>query len=170
MFFNSVFFLLYFLVLCRDSYCFHIFFFNFISICYYLDLLDKLLIYFSLGYFSTGFILFLHLKQIPLSSHFNFRFCHAMLSQFSHAWLLGTLETVTHQAPLSVGFSRQEYWSGFPWPPLGDLPDPGIGHASLTSPALAGRFFTTSSILVTMKLGVIITYWLCQSLWLCGSQ
>ena len=101
--------LLYFLVLCRDSYCFHLFFFNFISICYYLDLLDKLLIYFSLGYFSTGFILFFHLKQIPLSSHFNFLFCHAMLSQFSHVWLLGTLETVTHQSPLSVGFSRQEY-------------------------------------------------------------
>ena len=48
--------------------------------------------------------------------------------------------TVAHQAPLSTGFSRQGYWSGLPFPPLGDLPDPGI---KLASPALAGRFFTT---------------------------
>ena len=47
------------------------------------------------------------------------------------------------QAPLSLGFSRQEYWSGLPCPPPGDLPDPGIKPASLLSPALAGRFFTT---------------------------
>ena len=48
----------------------------------------------------------------------------------------------THQAPLSSGFSRQEYWSGFPFPHPGDLPDPGIKPASLESPALPGRFFT----------------------------
>ena len=47
------------------------------------------------------------------------------------------------QAPLSMGFSRQEYWSRLPFPPPGDLPDPGIKPASLVSPALAGRFFTT---------------------------
>ena len=45
--------------------------------------------------------------------------------------------------PLSVGFSRQEYWSGLPFPPPGDLPYPGIKSVSLTSPALADRFFTT---------------------------
>ena len=45
--------------------------------------------------------------------------------------------TVAHQAPLSMGFSRREYWSGLPFPPPGDLPDPGIRPASLTSPALA---------------------------------
>ena len=45
-----------------------------------------------------------------------------------------------HQAPLSRGFSRQEYWSGLPFPPPGGLPDPGIEPMS---PALAGRFFTT---------------------------
>ena len=44
---------------------------------------------------------------------------------------------------LSMRFSRQEYWSGFPFPPLRDLPDPGIKPASLMSPALAGGFFTT---------------------------
>ena len=50
--------------------------------------------------------------------------------------------TVAHQVPLSMGFSRQEYWSGLPSPPPGDLPDPGIEPAS---PTLAGRFFTTST-------------------------
>ena len=49
------------------------------------------------------------------------------------------------QAPLSVGFSRQEYWSGLPCPPPGNLPDPGIEPRSLTTPALAGEFFTTSA-------------------------
>ena len=53
-----------------------------------------------------------------------------------------TLWTITHQAPLSMQFFRQEYWSGLPCPPPGDLPDPGIKPASLMSPALAGRFFT----------------------------
>ena len=53
--------------------------------------------------------------------------------------------TVARQAPLSMEFSRQEYWSGVPLPPPGDLPDPGIEAASLTSPALASRFFTTSA-------------------------
>ena len=52
--------------------------------------------------------------------------------------------TVAHQAPLSMGFSRQKYWSGLPFPSPGDLPDPGTELASLMSPALAGRFFTTS--------------------------
>ena len=51
---------------------------------------------------------------------------------------------VAHQAPLSMGFSRQEYWSGLPGPLPGDLPDPGTEPMSLMSPALTGRFFTTS--------------------------
>ena len=51
----------------------------------------------------------------------------------------------SHQDPLSMGFSRQEYWSGWPFPPPGDLPDPEIQPKSLTSPALAGRFFTTKA-------------------------
>ena len=50
-----------------------------------------------------------------------------------------------HQAPLFRRFSRWEYWKGLPCPPPGDLPDPEIGSASLRSPALAGRFFTTSA-------------------------
>ena len=50
--------------------------------------------------------------------------------------------TVARQAPLSIGFSRQEYWSGLPFPPPGGLPDPGI--TSIVSPALAGRYFITA--------------------------
>ena len=53
--------------------------------------------------------------------------------------------TVAHQAPRSMGFSRQEYWSGLPCPPSGNLPDPGIKLMSLMSPALADWFFTTST-------------------------
>ena len=49
---------------------------------------------------------------------------------------------VAHQASLSMGFSRQEYWSGLPCPPPGDLPDPGNEPISPASPALAGRFLT----------------------------
>ena len=49
------------------------------------------------------------------------------------------------QAPLSVGFSRQEYWSGLPCPSPGDLPNPGIEPTCLASPALEGGFFTTSA-------------------------
>ena len=59
--------------------------------------------------------------------------------------LFATPWTVARQAPLSMGFSRQEYWSGLPCPPSGDLPDPGIEPASLTSSALAGGFFTTGT-------------------------
>ena len=56
----------------------------------------------------------------------------------------GTPWTVAHQAPLSIEFSKQEYWSSLPFPIPGDLPDPGIKPKSLVSPALAGRFFTTA--------------------------
>ena len=51
--------------------------------------------------------------------------------------------TVACQAPLSMGFLRQEYWSGLPFPFPGDLPHPGVEPVSLTSPALVGGFFTT---------------------------
>ena len=59
--------------------------------------------------------------------------------------LFATPWTVTRQAPLSMEFSKQEYWSGLPFPTPGDLPDPGIKPTSFASPALAGRFFTTSA-------------------------
>ena len=71
--------------------------------------------------------------------------CVCMLSCFSCVQLCVTLWTATHQTSLSVGFSKQEYWSGLPCPPLGHLPDPGIEPVSPMSPGLAGRFFTTSA-------------------------
>ena len=58
-------------------------------------------------------------------------------------WDSATPWTVARQAPLCMGFSSQEYWSGFPFPTLGDLPDPGNEPGSLVSPALAGGFFIT---------------------------
>ena len=75
---------------------------------------------------------------------FFFLISLCVLSHFSQAQLFATLWTVAHQAALSMGFSRQEYWSVAISSP-GDLPDPGIEPASLMSPALAGRFFTTSA-------------------------
>ena len=66
--------------------------------------------------------------------------CH-----FSHAQSFVTLWTVACHAPQSMGFSKQESWSGLPCPPLGDLPNVRIKPASLMSPALAGEFFTTSA-------------------------
>ena len=68
-----------------------------------------------------------------------------MLSHFSRVKLLMTLWIVAHQAPLFMGFSRQEYWSGLPCPSPGSLPDPGIEPANLASPALAGGLFTVSA-------------------------
>ena len=62
---------------------------------------------------------------------------------FSRVWLFVTPWTISCQFPLSMEFSKQEYWSGLPCPPAGDLPNPGIKLASLTSPALVGRFFKT---------------------------
>ena len=58
--------------------------------------------------------------------------------------LFATSWTVACQTPLSMGFPRQKYWSGLPFPTPGDLSDPGIEPASPASPALAGRFFTTA--------------------------
>ena len=67
-----------------------------------------------------------------------------VLSHFSHVWLFATLWPIARQAPLSMGFPRQEYWSGLPFPSA-DLPNPGIEPTPLTSPAWAGVLFTTSA-------------------------
>ena len=73
--------------------------------------------------------------------------CCVLHAKFLQSCLtLATLWTVTCQAPLSKGFSRQEYWSGFPCPTPGDLLDPGVKLASLRSPAMAGGFFINSNI------------------------
>jgi len=59
--------------------------------------------------------------------------CVCVLSHVSHVWPFATLWTVAHEALLSMGFSRQEYWSGVPFPPPGDLPNPGIKPVSYVS-------------------------------------
>ena len=66
-----------------------------------------------------------------------------VLGRFSRVQLFATLWTVICQDPLSMGFSRQEYWHGLSYPPLGVPPNPRIEPMSLMSPALAGRFFIT---------------------------
>ena len=74
-------------------------------------------------------------------------------SCFSCVWLFETQRTVAHQAPLSMGFSRQEYWNGLQFPTPGDLPNPGNKSVSVMSPSLAGGFFTTSCIWETFPVG-----------------
>ena len=81
-----------------------------------------------------------------LSSHQQYYVCYAMLC---YAKSLQSCPTLcdpidgSYQAPPSLGFSRQEHWSGLPFPPPGDLLDPRIEPLSLVSPASAGEFFTT---------------------------
>ena len=80
-----------------------------------------------------------------------------MLSHFSCAQLFATLWNVACQAPLSMVFSRQEYWSGLPCPPLGDLPDPGIELKSPASPVLQADSLPLSHGLeVQIALGSIV--------------
>ena len=68
------------------------------------------------------------------------------VGMLSHVWLFATPQTVACWAPLSMGFSRQEYWSGLPFPSPGHLLNPGITPTSFASPALAGRCFTSWAI------------------------
>ena len=71
--------------------------------------------------------------------------CHARMCAppCSRVWLFETPWTVAHQDPLSMEFSRQEYWSGLPFPTPGDLPNPRIEPTSFVPPALAGRIFNS---------------------------
>ena len=105
---------------------------------------------FQLIFLLTHWFFFLFLSLVQVSCWISVEFFSllivlCMLSCLSHIWLFVTLWTVAHQAPLSIGFSRQGYWSGLPYTPPGDLLDPGIEPKSLTLPALADRFFTTSA-------------------------
>ena len=83
---------------------------------------------------------FMPYQEMRCLSHFM-----CMLSHFSHVQLFVTLWTIAHQAPLSMEFSRQEYWSGLPFPSPGDLPSPGIEPTFSVTPELAGGLFTTSA-------------------------
>ena len=69
----------------------------------------------------------------------------ARVCMLSHVQLFVTSWTTIYQASLSIGFSRQEYWSGLPFPSPGTPPGPGIEPTSLASPALAGGFSTSSA-------------------------
>ena len=93
------------------------------------------------GYIALGPHLVQSLLCIDLM--WNFLESECVLSCI---WFFTTLWTVAHQAPLPMGFFRQEYWSGLPFPSPGDLLDPGIELASPESPALADKFFTTDSL------------------------
>ena len=101
--------------------------------------------------FMLSVALIFHKQISPLSSLKNWVIDHdivnsaCVLSHFSCLWLFVTLWTIVCQVPLSMGFFRQENWSGLPCPSPGDLPDPGIKPTSLKSPSLAGEFFTTSA-------------------------
>ena len=86
-----------------------------------------------------------HLWLQNQTSGFLQVFIACMLSHFIHVWLCVTLWTTACQVHLSMGFSKQEYWGRLPCPPPGHLPDPEIEPTSLRSPALAGRFITTSA-------------------------
>ena len=89
------------------------------------------------------FCLLIMLKVLVIGGVISGSYC--MLSLFSLVQFFVTPWIVVHQAPPSMGFSRQEYWSGLPSSPPGNLPDPGMEPRSPTTPALAGRFFTTSA-------------------------
>ena len=83
---------------------------------------------------------------------------YAVLSCFSCVQLFATLWIVACQAPLSMGFSEQEYWSVLSFPSPGDLLDPGIKPSSLTSHALAGGFFTTSATWEAHEMEYLLPY------------
>ena len=104
----------------------------------YLHLLTHYCYFFSFSVFPLGF-------HRPL---YFFMFLGILLSRFSRVWLFETPWTIARQVPPSIGFSGQEYRSGLPSPPSGDLPYPRIKPMSLMSPmspSLTGRFLTTSA-------------------------
>ena len=86
------------------------------------------------------------LRKDPLLPKYTSSICNACMgSHFSRVQLCATLWTLALQAPLSMGFSRQEHWSRLPGPPPGDLYNLGIEPKSLMYPELAGSFFTTKA-------------------------
>ena len=105
----------------------------------------------SEGWTQTGILLEIFCGSGPLVSrqmpcpqvsHVLTCMCAPCLS---HILVFATLWTVAHQAPLSMEFSRQDYWSGLPCPPPGDLPHPGTEPMSFMSPAFSGSLFPTST-------------------------
>ena len=94
---------------------------------------------------KTSFLWMLHSDYFLLLCFQVLFLCDTVCAQLlSRVWSFATPWTVARQAPLSMGFPRQEYWSGLPFPPPGDLPDPGIEPAS-PAPALADESSTAVS-------------------------
>ena len=85
---------------------------------------------------TNSTIVLSHLKPFELALTFLLLGLDCCCCSIAHVQLFATLWTVAHQAPLSMEFFRQEYWSGLPFPPPGDLPDPEIKPISPASPAL----------------------------------
>ena len=92
--------------------------------------------------------------QEELISQFK-SMCVGELSCFSCVQLFAAPWTIVCQGPLSMEFSKQEYWSGLPFPSPGDLPNPGIKPDSVASPALASGFLTISTPWEVHKIGII---------------
>ena len=84
-------------------------------------------------------------SYLLLDTNLTVPLCHAALSHFSHVRLFVTPWTVAHQSSLSMGFFRQKYWTGLPYPTPRDLPDPGIECTSLMSPTLTAVSLTLAS-------------------------
>ena len=104
----------------------------------------------SLGFFSLDSFSFPSIPEVKLvlCSTAACRLscvCACVLIRFSHVWLFATARTVACWTPLSMEFSRQGYWSALPCPSSGDLADLGVAPASLSTPALADGFFSTST-------------------------
>ena len=92
--------------------------------------------------------------------------CVRVLNFFSHVLLFATLWTAAHQAPLSMGFSKPEYWSGLPCPPPGDH-----SYPSLMSRALAGRFFATGTTWETLTMSTVSSsFWIFNLLCMCAKS
>ena len=113
--------------------------------------------------FSTSFFLYFFHACLCFKLYLQFIFhtpqnvvrdCVFVPCCFSHVWLFATLWTTALQAPPSMGFCRQEDWSGLSFPSSGDLSDPGLEPASVSSPALADGFFTTSTTWEALRLGL----------------
>ena len=98
------------------------------------------------GQLLTCFVFsLLRLPRTPDWANIWYLLLLLLRSHFSHAQFFATQWTVACQAPLSMGFSQQEYWGGLLLPTLGDLPELGIEPVSPAAAPLAGRFFTTSA-------------------------
>ena len=114
--------------------------FNYLIMCQVHISLDPIELFISIAFLERSYTLHTPIDHLCFRSPLWFMYA----CMLSHVPFFVTPRTVVCQAPLSVEFFRQEYWSGVPFPSLGDLPNPGIEPMSLTSSALAGGFFTTA--------------------------